>query len=233
MNSLLLPLDYPRLKRVDDFSELVATPFAAGINALYWPRQLAGDFTEILNLVGGGEGIINITDARLQGLRLSPAGQLAREVLLEDQRLLRAQGFDPVLNCVVGYPRDEEPGPVATDVFSFHADSAPVPADTWLCTYAGAASEGLRNDQAQRRVDLPATRAACLQTFGGEDNEDFREYLKENCYDLHYAPKPEAQPFSFGLGHLWRIAIEHPGSLVPPCLHRAPVTPFSRLLLIS
>jgi hypothetical protein len=75
-----------------------------------------------------------------------------------------------------------------------------------------------------------------LRGFGGEDNEAFREYLAENCYDLHYAPTPNAQPFSFGLGSLWRIAVDYPGSPVPPCIHRAPITRPGRpprLLLIS
>ena len=61
-------------------------------------------------------------------------------------------------------------------------------------------------------------------------------YLNENFFDLHYAPLPQARPFSFGLGHLWRIATEHPGSPVPPCIHRAPATlpgQPPRLLLIS
>jgi hypothetical protein len=124
---------------------------------------------------------------------------------------------------------------VRTDVFSFHADSAPVEAETWLCTYFGPASEGLRHEEAQRRVDVPETRGALLQLFGGEDDDDFREYLNEHCYDLHYAPGPDAQPFSFGLGHLWRIAVDWPGSPVPPCIHRAPETRAGerRLLLIS
>ncbi|MGB8170874.1 MAG: hypothetical protein WCF18_25440, partial [Chthoniobacteraceae bacterium] len=156
--------------------------------------------------------------------------------MLEDQRRLVELDRDPVLNCIHGYPRDEEPGPVPTDVFSFHADSAPVQADTWLCTYHGSASEGLRNDEAQRRVDVPETRAALLHVFGGEDNDDFREYLSEHCYDLHYAPVPRARPFSFGVGDLWRIAVDWPGSTVPPCIHRAPETlpgQPPRLLLIS
>jgi hypothetical protein len=141
----------------------------------------------------------------------------------------------PVLNCIHGYPHDEGPGPVATDVFSFHADSAPVEADTWLCTYHGAASEGLRNDEAQRRVDVPATRAELLKLFGGADGAEFREFLAENCYDLHYAASAAARPFSFGRGNLWRLAVAWPESLVPPCLHRAPGTlpGETRLLLIS
>jgi hypothetical protein len=118
---------------------------------------------------------------------------------------------------------------VPTDVFSFHVDSAPVEADTYLCTYHGPASEGLRNEEAQRRVDIPATRAELLNLFGGEDNADFCEFLTEHCYDLHYASVPSARPFSFGLGNFWRIATEWPGSPVPPCVHRAPkLCPASR-----
>ncbi len=236
MTSFTPPPDYPRVKRVHCFEELVASPFADGVNALCWPRILPGDFAAVVAMLGAGEGIITLDEARLQSLPVSAAGRMAVEILLEDQQRLRALDRDPVLNCIYDYPRDEEPGPVSTDVFSFHADSAPVEADTWLCTYHGPASEGLRNDEAQRRVDLPKTRAALLQIFGGEDGDDFREYLNEHCYDLHYAPDSHARPFSFGVGHLWRIAVDWPGSRVPPCIHRAPETlpgQEPRLLLIS
>ena len=221
---LMLPSDYNRIKVVNNFHELVTTPFGNGVNALCWPRALPGDFGEVVERLGIGEGIVTLDDTRLASLAVSAAGRVAIEMLLEDQRLLREHDRAPVLNCIHSYPRDEAPGPVPTDVFSFHADSAPVEADTWLCTYHGLASEGLRNDEAQRRVDIPDTRAALLKRFGGEDNADFREYLNENCYDLHYAPVAQARPFSFGLGHLWRIAVDWPGSPVPPCLHRAPET---------
>ena len=229
-------LGYPRIKVVGSFHELLTTPFADGVNALCWPRTLPGDFGEVVEHLSGGEGIITLDDARLQSLPVSAAGRAAIEILLEDARLLREHDRDPVLNCIDGYPRDEEAGPVRTDVFSFHADSAPVEADTWLCTYHGPASEGLRNDEARRLVDIPETRAELLQLFGGEDDDDFLEYLNENCYDLHYAPVPQARPFSFGLGNLWRIAVDWPGSPVPPCIHRAPETlpgQSPRLLLIS
>ena len=80
------------------------------------------------------------------------------------------------------------------------------------------------------------TRRALLELYGGPDDATFRDFLNEHCYDLHYSPTPEAQPFSFGLGNLWRIALDYPGSPVPPCIHRAPETrpgdPL-RLLLIS
>jgi hypothetical protein len=125
---------------------------------------------------------------------------------------------------------------VLTDVFSFHTDSAAVETDTYLCTYHGPASEGLRNDEAQRRVDIPETRAELRKLYGGEDDDAFLEFLNENCYDLHYALVAQARPFSFGVGNLWRIAVDWPGSPVPPCIHRAPETlpgQSPRLLLIS
>ena len=235
MNPFSLPPDYARLKVVKSFQELVATPFADGVNALCWPRALPGDFGEVVALLGRGEGITTLDEAQLLSLPVSAAGRAAIEVLLEDQRLLREHDRDPSLNCVHGYPSDEEPGPVPTDVFSFHADSAPVEADTWLCTYHGAASEGLRNDEARRRVDIPEIRAELLGLFGGEDDHTFLEFLSEHCYDLHYSPLPQARPFSFGSGNLWRIATDWPGSPVPPCIHRAPATlpGQPRLLLIS
>jgi hypothetical protein len=236
--TLNLPPGYTRIRRVHSFHELVTTPFAGGVNALCWPRTLPGDFSAVVAQLGegDGEGIITLDAARLRALPVSAAGRVAIDQLLADQRLLRDHDLDPVLNCINGYPRDEHPGPVPTDVFSFHADSATVETDTYLCTYHGPASEGLRNDEAQRRVDRPEIRAELLRRFGGEDNADFHAHLKENCYDLHYAPVPPARPFSFGLGNLWRIAVDYPGSPVPPCIHRAPATlpgQPPRLLLIS
>jgi hypothetical protein len=232
-----LPPGYTRIKRVGSFAELVGTPFTNGVNAVCWPRSLPGDFREVVERLGAGLGIVTLDDARLQTLPVSAAGRIAIEILLEDLRSLRAHGRDPVLNSIHEYPRDENPGPVPTDVFSFHADSATMETDTWLCTYHGPASEGLRNDEAQRRVDDPAIRAELLRRFGGEDDDGFRSYLKEHCYDLHYtALGPRAQPFSFGVGNLWRIAVDWPGCAVPPCLHRAPETlpgQAPRLLLIS
>ena len=236
MAAFIPPSGYDRIKVVQSFPELVATPFADGVNALCWARTLLGDFEEIVSQLTVDEGITNLDDAALNHVSLSAAGRVAREILLADQQLLRAHGLAPSLDCIDRYPRDEETAPIATDVYSFHADSAPVVAETYLCSYCGAATEGLRNDEAQRRVDLPAIRAELLQRCPQEKRSDFAEYLRENCYDLHYAALPGARPFSFGLGNLWRIAIDFPGSPVPPCLHRAPDTRPGqppRLLLIS
>ncbi len=235
MATFLPPPGNPRIRVVRSFAELVATPFAGGVNALCWPRELPGDFAAVVRALGPGEGLVNLDADRLRGLRLDPAGDAARAMLLADLQLLGQQGLAPVLNCIHGYPPDDAGAAVATDVFSFHADSAPVEAATWLCTYHGSPSEGLLNEDARRRIDVPATRAALLKEYGGADDAGFAEYLRENCYDLHYAPLPAAQPYSFGLGHLWRIAIDWPGSPVPPCVHRAPATIAGepRLLLIS
>lgn len=236
MTSFALPPGYNRIKLVHSFHELISTPFANGLNALCWPRTLVGNFGEVVALLGASDGVAVIDDDRLLNLPASGAGRSAIDVMLQDQRLLRENGLEPVLNHITQYPRDEESGPVRTDVFSFHADSAPVETDTWLCTYHGAPSEGLRNDEAQRRVDVPQTRTELLETFGGRDDERFREFLNENCYDLHYVAVPSARPFSFGVGNLWRIALDWPGCPVPPCIHRAPETfpgEASRLLLIS
>lgn len=236
MSPFTPPSGYARIQVVSSFEELIATPFADSVNARCWPRVLPGDFGGVVARLGGGEGIVELDEARLRALPVSAAGRTAIEVMLADARRLRELNRAPVLNCIYGYPRDEDASPVATDVFSFHADRAPVEADTWLCTYHGPPSEGLRNDEARRRVDLPGTRAELLKIFGGEDGEGFREFLSEHCYDLHYAPALQAQPFSFGVGHLWRIAVEWPGGAVPPCLHRAPETGPDdppRLLLIS
>jgi hypothetical protein len=177
--------------------------------------------------------------------------------LLEDQRLLLDHGLSPSLDCICGYPLDEEQELVPTDVYSFHADSATVEADTYLCTYHGATSEGLRNEDALRCIDIPETRARLLGLYGGAEDQGFEEFLKEHCYDLHYVPAPHAQPFgeayrdgshhlgvpaphaqpfAFGQGNLWRIAIAWPGCPVLPCVHRAPAQRPGdppRLLLIS
>ena len=236
MAALSLPTDYPRIRQVGSFDELISTPFGDRVNALCWPRTLTGDFSEVVRHLALDDDLTTLDEEILLALPLSEAGQIAVAILLRDLRSLRDLELDPVLNAITAYPRDEEPGAIPVDVYSFHADSAPVVAETWLCTYHGAPSEGLRNDEGIRRLALPGMREILLAEYGGTDDEGFTDYLSEHCYDLHYAPLPAAQPFSFGVGHLWRIAVDYHGSPVPPCLHRAPESlpgdPV-RLLLIS
>ena len=243
MNSSALPcppdLDaYACVRQVASFAELVGTPFGDGVNALCWTRRLTGDFDEIVRLIAEavGDEITTLTEDDLRDLDLSPAGRAARDILIEDQRLRRAAGLDPILDCIPAYPREAEPGPVPTDVYSWHADSANALADTFLCSYNEASSEGLRNEEAVGCVDVPEVRAELLKLYGGADDAGFRQFLSERFYDLHYAERAGARPYSFGLGNLWRITTQCPGSPVPPCIHRAPTTrpgQAPRLLLIS
>ena len=225
----------PFIRQVRSFAELLATPFADGVNALCWERTLPGDFAEVAARLPAGQGIVPLTDEELEALPLSPAGRLAAEAMLADQRLLRAQDLAPSLNLIHDCQPDPAAGPVPTDVTSFHVDSAPVEVDTWLCTYLGACSEGLANKDARLKVEVPEIRAQLLMDYGGADDAGFAEFLHENSYDSHYAPKPGAKPYPFGRFALWRIATRWPGSPVPPCIHRAPENhPGSpRLLLIS
>ncbi len=223
------------VRRVGSFEELRATPFADGVNALCWERSLPGDYAEVIAKLGRGAGIVALEDERLRALDLGPAGRLAAEAMLADQTLLREHDLAPSLNCVYDCVRGPDAGIVPTDVTSFHVDSAPVEVDTWLCTYFGACSEGLRPEDALLKVELPEIRAGLLKEYGGADDAGFAEFLHEHSYDSHYAPKPGATPYPFGTFSLWRIATRWPGSPVPPCVHRAPENrPGSpRLLLIS
>ncbi len=220
---------------VESFEALIATPLRDGVNAVCWPRNLQGDFDEVVRSLGTDDDITSIDEARLRSLEVGPAGREAVGVLLDDLARLRAIGEEPALDCVRRYPRDHE-GPVSTDVHSFHVDRATAPFETFLCSYAGAASEGLPNQDARRLVDAPAVRAQLLERFGGEEGEAFTAWLTENSFDLHYEALPGARPFSFGLGNLWRIAVQYPGCPVPACIHRAPEDSPGRpprLLLIS
>ncbi len=236
MDASSKPPAHPSIRMVGGFSELLTTPFANGVNALCWPRVLTGNFAEVVSLLGTGEGFVSLDEEILRGLPLSEAGRVAVEVMLADQRLLLEQDLEPELNLIHAYLRDEGAGPIATDVFSFHADSATAETDTWLCTYHGAPSEGVLNEEVVKQADVPEIRAELLRLHGGKDDRGFLEFLAEHCYDLHYAPLPNARPYSFGIGNLWRIATDWPGNPVLPCVHRAPHTEPGdppRLLLIS
>ncbi len=224
-----------RVRQVASFDALLKTPFEGDVNALCWLRTLPGDFGEVMAKLGGGTGIVAVSDDEVAALDLSPAGRLAADGLIADQRLLRAHDLDPTLNCIHDCVRGPEAGIVPTDVTSFHVDSSPIEVDTWLCTYLGACSEGIVNEEAVRKVDIPEVRAALLAEYGGVDDDGFSEYLSDCSYEYHYAPLEGARPYPFGRFALWRIATLWPGNPVLPCIHRAPENhPGSpRLLLIS
>ena len=218
---------------VTNFQDLVSTPFYGEINAICWTRKLIGDFAEIADKIELSENIAVLDEAELFKLQLSEQGQLAREIILNDLKLLKASGKAPILNLIKCYDRDETYPFFSTDVYSFHVDCSPIPTDTFLCTYYGEPSEILPNAQAIQKVLVPEIRAELKKIYGGAD-EGFESFLSEHFFDLHYMPKPEAKPISLGLGNLWKLAVKHPESKVLPCLHRAPKekTGQHRLLMI-
>lgn len=206
---------------VTNFQDLVATPFQGAINAICWKRELTGDFQEIVQKVKLEENIARIEPEELRELQLSPQGHLAREILLSDLELLRAHGASPILNVIKYYERDDSAPFFPTDVYSFHVDRSPIPTDTFLCTYYGEPTEILSNAQSEKKVLIPEIRDALRKQYGGAE-EGFESFLSEHFFDLHYRANADARPISLGLGHLWKLAVDHPGSKVFPCLHRAP-----------
>nr|WP_295867834.1 hypothetical protein [uncultured Chitinophaga sp.] len=221
------------IRCVTNFQDLVATPFRGDVNAICWERELTGDFSEIMRKVALSGNITEIEPEELRALQLSEQGALARDILLKDLELLRAHGASPVLNVISYYERDETYPFFPTDVYSFHVDRSPVPTDTFLCTYYGASSDILPNAQGEKKVLVPEIRDQLRKLYGGAE-EGFEQFLEDNFFDLHYQAKPDARPINLGVGNLWRLAVDHPESRVPPCLHRAPKERAgeSRLLLI-
>jgi hypothetical protein len=204
---------------VTNFQDLIDTPFSGAINAICWTRQLTGDFSEIVNKIALNGNIAAIKQEELRELKLSEQGRMAREIILNDWKALKAHGASPILNVIKYYDRDDSFFP--TDVYSFHIDRSPIPTDTFLCTYYGEPSEILPNSQGQKKVLIPEMRDKLKQLYLGAE-EGFESFLSEHFFDLHYQAKPDARPITLGLGRLWRLAVDHPESQVPPCLHRAP-----------
>jgi hypothetical protein len=210
-----------QIQFVQTFQDLVATPFQGDINAICWTRELIGDFEEIVNSIEVDDNMVELYPDVLLELVLTESGQLARDILLNDLKLLEAHGASPTLNIIHHYERDHSYPFFPTDVYSFHVDRAPIAADTILCTYFGACSEILPNEQGTQKVLIPEIRDELKKLHDGLD-EDFESFLSENFFDLHYQAHPDAHPIKLGLGHICRLAIDHPESKVLPCLHRAP-----------
>jgi hypothetical protein len=218
---------------VATFSELITTDFIGDRNALCWYRNLEGDFKEIVGKLQLKENITEVTPKDLLALQLSEQGKRAREIILEDLQALTNFGAAPVLNLLKCYERDADFDFISTDVYSYHVDRSPIATDTFLCTYHGAASDIIANDLAQQKILVPEIRAQLKDLHDGPEAE-FEDFLKENYFDLHYQALPNATPINLGVGHLWRMAVDHPTQQVPPCIHRAPVEKDGeyRLLLI-
>ncbi|KAF2326599.1 DUF1826 domain-containing protein [Flavobacterium ginsenosidimutans] len=218
---------------VSTFFELVNTNFQGETNALCWHRSLDGDFKEIVEKLSLKENITEVSSKDLIALQLSEKGNIAREIILNDLQLLTDFGASPSLNLLKCYERDDEFDFISTDVYSFHVDRSPIATDTFLCTYHGAASDIVSNSQAEQKILIPEIRAKLNELHDGAE-EEFENFLKENYFDLHYQLHADAEPVNLGLGHLWRLAVDHPKQEVLPCIHRAPVENEGeyRLLLI-
>lgn len=218
---------------VTNFQDLISTPFQGNVNAICWERTLMGDFAEIVQKVEQNDNLTILGENQLLDLQLSKQGELAREILLNDLKVLKAHGAAPILNLIKNYERDEDFILFPTDVYSFHVDRSPIPTATFLCTYYGASSEIVPNEQATQKVRVPEIREELRKLYSGTE-EGFEAFLTEHFFDLHYQALPDAQIVSLGKGNIWRLAVDHPESLVLPCVHRAPVEKpgESRLLLI-
>ncbi|AKP50933.1 hypothetical protein CA2015_1495 [Cyclobacterium amurskyense] len=225
--SLLLPVMInlssveQQIQYVTNFQDFLSTPFHGNSNAICWTRKLMGGFSEIVNQVSLNENMAELHLDELLELQLTGQGQLAREILLDDLKVLKAHGASPTLNVIQSYERDDSYPFFPTDVYSFHVDRAPIPVDTFLCTYYGETSEILPNSQAEQKVLVPEIREELKKLHDGAAGY-FESFLSEQFFDLHYLAKANAQPISLGLGHLCRLATDHPNSKVPPCIHRAP-----------
>ncbi len=215
------------------FSELVGTDFNGDKNALCWFRNLEGDFNELVNKLQLNENITEVETIDLLALQLSEQGNKAREIILKDLKVLTDFGAAPVLNLLKCYERDDAFDFISTDVYSYHVDRSPVATDTFLCTYYGAASEIIPNEYAKQKILIPEIREQ-LKALHNGPSEDLEDFLKDNYFDLHYQVQPQATPINLGVGHLWRLAVDHPEKQVLPCIHRAPIEKEGeyRLLLI-
>lgn len=225
--------DNSQIGMVSTFSELVHTDFKGEMNALCWFRNLEGDFNEIVAKLQLNADITEILPKDLLALQLSEKGSIARDIILNDIELLTDFGASPSLNLLKCYERDDEFDFISTDVYSFHVDRSPVPTDTFLCTYYGAASDIVSNAQAEQKILIPEIRKKLIELHN-ESADDFENFLKENYFDLHYQLHPHVEPTNLGQGHLWRLAVDHPEQQVLPCIHRAPIENEGecRLLLI-
>ena len=210
-----------QIHTVTSFEDLISTPFHGEINAIGYTRELIGDFSEIVKKVQLNGNMAELDQEKLRELQLSAQGELARKILLNDLKVLKAHGASPVLNLIKCYERDDAYPFFPTDVYSFHVDRSPVPTDTFLCTYHGEASEIVPNSKAKQKVLIPEIRDELKKIYDGAE-EGFESFLSEYFFDLHYRAEPKARLISLGIGHVWRLAVDYPQSNVLPCLHRAP-----------
>jgi hypothetical protein len=101
----------PCLRSVDSFAALAAVRFRAGVNAACWPRDLGGDFGQVVAALEAalpaaptaGDGVVSIDDAELAALSLDDDGALAVQAIQRDLRALASLGLEPELSLVRAY----------------------------------------------------------------------------------------------------------------------------------
>lgn len=228
-----MSFDSQQICLVDSFQSLMTTKFEGYKNAIYWRRNLIGNFKEITNALELKENVTEVSIDDLIILNLSAQGEMARDIIINDIKSLTCLGASPSLNLIKCYERDDELNFISTDVYSFHVDRSPIETDTILCTYYGAASDIIPNNQVQQKILIPEIRSKLLDLYDGPKT-GFNDFLKEYYFDLHYQPNEDAVPINLGQGHMWRLAVDHPTQQVLPCVHRAPkeIDGELRLLLI-
>lgn len=185
-----------------------------------WSRELEGDFEEIVNAITLEGNILEVDIEELLTFYLSEAGCIARETILSDFKLLSELGASPILNVISNYEADEHPF-FPTDVYSFHVDRSPIATDTFLCTYFGDTSELISNEDAIQKIQIPDIREK-IEKASSREATDFDTFVSEHFFDLHYQAVDNTKVIQAGLGHMWRLAVDHPESKVFPCVHRAP-----------
>ena len=81
-----------QIQTVTNFHDLVSTPFRGENNALCWTRELIGDFSEIVKKIDFDGNMVELGEEKLRALQLSEQGNIAREILITDIKLLKAHG---------------------------------------------------------------------------------------------------------------------------------------------
>lgn len=227
-----ISFNHPQIKNVFKFEDLVNSEFYDNINAICFNRILEGNFAEIVSKLELKDNITEISLEDLSALALSSEGSKARNIMLNDYKLLSDFGASPSINFLKSYEKDDELDFISTDVYSFHVDHSPIETSTFLCTYFGESSDILPNNEALRQIDIPEIRKK-LQKIYDVNDDNFDDFAKENFFDLHYQEKPNSTPINLGIGHIWRLSCESPNQEVLPCIHRAPVEKNQlRLILI-